>query len=212
MIKYSEGGSTQKNDAHLIEFLAATAIIDFSHKKNERRQNEHIETSNYELGIKDLKGDTAVHFSSFYGGLNEMLYHPLTQFALMANTFKEDYDYLKNTLAATKNLNDFYSSSFIKNLESFLKGYESWLREMDLNDRPLRLFNFNCGKKPFDIVQGIVNKSHWNPFKNKDYDAVRASLNKKVTAAKKIEKDPSSMFMETFYLATEELINNKLKN
>lgn len=210
--KYSEGGSTQENNAHLIEFLAATAIIDFSYKRNERGQNDPIETSNYELGIKNLEGDTAVHFSSFYDGLNEMLYYPLTQFALVANTFKEDYDYMKNTLAATKDLNGFYSSSFVKNLESFLKKYESWLGEMDHNDRPLRLFNFNCGKKPFDIVQGITSKSHWNPFRNKDYEAVRASLNKKVTAAKKIEKDPSSLFMETFYRATKELINNKLKN
>lgn len=141
-----------------------------------------------------------------------MLYYPLTQFSLMANTFKDDYDYLKNTLAATKDLNDFYSSIFIKNLKSFLTSYESWFGEMEHNDRPLRLFNFNCGKRPFDIVQGITSKSHWNPFKNKNYEAVRASLNKKVTVAKKIEKDSYSIFMETFYRATKELINSKLKN
>lgn len=67
-------------------------------------------------------------------------------------------------------------------------------------------------EKTIDIVQGITSKSHWNPFKNKNYEAVRASLNKKVTVAKKIEKDSYSIFMETFYRATKELINSKLKN
>lgn len=86
---YSEGGTTQKNNAHLIEFLAATAIIDFSRKNDERDQNDSIQTSSYELGIKDLEGDTSVHFSSFYDGLNEMLYYPLTQFSMMANTFSD---------------------------------------------------------------------------------------------------------------------------
>ena len=52
-----EGGSAQQNDAHLIEFLAATAIIDFSNK-------EHNGTVNKELGLRDLSG--SVTFDSFY--------------------------------------------------------------------------------------------------------------------------------------------------
>lgn len=125
---------------------------------------------------------------------------------------KDDYSYLKDTLAATKSINDFYSSSFIKSLKSFLIKYEDWLREMDSNDRPLRLFNFNCGKKPFDLVQGITSKSHWYSIK-KDYELVEASLNDNSKDANKIEKDSSpSMFMEMFYRATKELINKKLNN
>ena len=47
-----EGGTAQENDAHLIEFLAATAIVDFSNK-------QHPNTVNKELGLKDV-GNTVV--------------------------------------------------------------------------------------------------------------------------------------------------------
>ena len=56
-----EGGSTQRNDAHLIEFLAASAIVDFSNK-------EHSGTTHKELGIKETMGN--VSFNSFNDELN----------------------------------------------------------------------------------------------------------------------------------------------
>ena len=52
-----EGGSTQQNDAHLIEFLATPAIVDFSNK-------QHINTLNKELGLKDISN--SVTFNFFY--------------------------------------------------------------------------------------------------------------------------------------------------
>lgn len=212
--KYSEGGSTQRNDAHLMEFLAATAIIDFTNNNNKRGADDPIETTNYELGIKDLEGDS-VHFSSFYDGLDKMLYYPLTQFTLMTNTFKEDYSYLKNTLAATKSMDDFYSSPFIKSLKSFMSRYDEWLKEMDGNVRALQLFNFNCGKLPFNLINGPEGpKDHWyNILGKKNYELVEATLNGKSGDAKKIEKDSNpSMFLEMFYRATKELIDKKLKH
>lgn len=209
---YCEGGSRQKNDAHLMEFLAATAIIDFTLKQDKRSANDPVETVNHELGIRDLNGDSSVHFSSFYNGLEDMLYYPLTQFMMMSNTFKDDMDYLQNTLAATKPIDDFYSSEFIKQLKPFMSKYIAWLQEMDDNIRPLQLFNFNCGKKPFNLINGPEGpKRHWYEFMNTDYEIVEKTLNKKSEEAKKIEKDSSpSMFLEMFYLATKDLIKKKL--
>ena len=142
-----------------------------------------------------------------------MLYYPLTQFSMMTNTFKEDYSYLTETLAATKSLSDFYSSSFIKNLKSFMAKYEDWLKEMDGNVRALQLFNFNCGKKPFNLINGEVgSKSHWYSLK-KDYEVVEASLNSNSGKAKEVEKDSNpSMFLEMFSRATKELIKKKLNH
>ena len=60
-----EGGSAQQNDAHLVEFLAATAIVDFSNK-------QHASTSNKELGLKDITG--SVTFDSFYDKQKRVLY------------------------------------------------------------------------------------------------------------------------------------------
>lgn len=210
---YSEGGSKQKNDAHLMEFLAATAVVDFTLRQDKRSPEDPVQTNNYELGIRDLEEGSGVHFSSFYDGLDNMLYYPLTQFSMMSNTFEEDFSYLKNTLAATKSIDGFYSSTFIKNLRSFMSRYEEWLKEMDGNIRSLQLFNFNCGKKPFNLINGEAGaKSHWYNIK-KDYEVVEASLNSNSSKAKEIEKSSNpSMFMEMFYRATKELIKKKLNH
>ena len=65
-----EGGTAQENDAHLIEFLAATAIVDFSNK-------QHPNTVNKELGLKDI--EDVVSFNSFYDTQKHLLFAPLTQ-------------------------------------------------------------------------------------------------------------------------------------
>lgn len=91
--------------------------------------------------------------------------------------------------------------------------YEDWLKEMDGNVRALQLFNFNCGKKPFNLINGEVgSKSHWYSLK-KDYEVVEASLNSNSGKAKEVEKDSNpSMFLEMFSRATKELIKKKLNH
>jgi hypothetical protein len=96
-------------DAHLIEFLAATAIVDFS-------KNSYPTTVNKELGIKE-EGD-AVSFTSFYEGITEMLRCPLTQFVLMSNCFKHSWNTISTSeLAANGKVSgfneDLYRSQFV---------------------------------------------------------------------------------------------------
>ena len=78
-----EGGSMQQNAAHLVEFLAATAIVDFCNKA-------HQETTNKELGIKDTEG--SVTFDSFYDEQRKLLFEPLTGFLMMGNCLTEKFD------------------------------------------------------------------------------------------------------------------------
>ena len=83
---------------------------------------------------------------------------------------------------------------------------------MSNNSRSLPLYNMNCGKKPFDVVNGVQAKNSIISFK-KDYEFFEAKLNKASIDAKKIEKDSdSSYFMEFFYRATEKIINEKLNS
>lgn len=74
--KNNEGGSAQQNDAHLIEFLAATAIVDFGSRL-------HQNTSNKEIGLKDIAG--SVTFNSFYDNQKIQLFAPMTEFMMMSN-------------------------------------------------------------------------------------------------------------------------------
>ena len=192
-----EGGTAQQNDAHLIEFLAATAIVDFSNKN-------HPVTVNKELGIKDVLG--AVSFSSFHNGLNDMVRHPLTQFALMTNCFANQFDFISSKKLNANNRfgTDFYQSPFVNSLRDFLNKYSEWLEEMKKNKRSLDLFNLQCGNKPFEIINGVKSKRIASLHSN--YDLFFIRLN---SAVKKCSGDNPNALLEMYYLATDKLAKEK---
>lgn len=201
--KNHEGGSMQRNDAHLIEFLAATAIVDFS--------NSIFDSpTNFELGIKDVEG--SVSFDAFYCKMHGMLYQPMTQFTMMTNALLDEFDRLSSSqLNANKsNFNDFYSSTFFGNLRDFLKSYREWLEEMKHNHRSLNLFNSACGSKPFELVVGVKPKKimSLSVAGKSDYDLVMVRLNGAIKDCR--NKETNNKFLEMYYRATQRLVNEKL--
>lgn len=196
-----EGGSTQQNDAHLIEFLGATAIVDFSN-------SSYMGTSNMELGIKE--GSDTVSFNSFYRKMRDMVYNPMVQFTMMANalTYKVD-TYKSNTFNANKgNFEDLYNGMFFNNLTDFFRNYHEWLKEMSENKRSLYLFNLSCGDKPFDLVEGVKPKRILSKFS--DYNLITDRLNSAIRSCKSNGKE--NKFLEMFYLGTQKLVKEKLSN
>ena len=196
-----EGGSAQQNAAHLIEFLGATSIIDFSNSKFDT-------PANMELGIKE--DSTTISFSSFYRKMYEMLYFPLVQFTMMSNalTYKLDY-YCSNSFNANKgNFDNLYSGDFFNSLSSFLLKYQEWLKEMKENKRSLDLFNLTCKDKPFDLVTNIKPKRIFSKFS--DYNLVTDRLNSAIKNCK--SKGIENKFLEMFFIGTEKLVSEKLKN
>lgn len=193
-----EGGSAQQNDAHLIEFLAATAIVDFSNK-------EHEGTVNKELGLRDLTG--SVTFDSFYDEQRKELLAPLSEFLLMANclTYKYDYYSSKSFNANNDNFSGLYGSTFMSNLRSILNSYIEWLREMENNKRSLDLFNLDSIDKPFEIITGIPPKRIISI--KSDYDLVTDRLNSSIKKCRSTED--YNKFLEMFYLGTSRLITEK---
>lgn len=193
-----EGGSAQQNDAHLIEFLAATAIVDFSNKT-------HVNTSNKELGLQNLTG--SVSFDSFYDEQRRQLFAPLTEYMLMTNCLNYKYDYYssKSFAANNENFNGLYGTSFMSNLRLMTSSYLEWLREMECNKRSLDLFNLDRQDKPFDVVTGITPKRIVSL--KSDYDLVTDRLN---SAIKKCQsQEDCNRFLEMFYLGTSKLISEK---
>ena len=194
-----DGGLLQQNDAHLMEFLAATAIVDFS--------NRGIEgTSNVELGIKDIS-DT-ITFSSFYDEQYKLLFPPFTKFMMMTNCLNEKFDYYSSKAfnANYDNFKDLYTSQFMSNLRNFTNLFVGWLDEMKKNKRSLDLFNLNSNGKPFEIVTGRQPKKIRSLKSN--YDLVTARLN---SAIKKCQsKGDEDKFLEMFFNATSRLFEEKL--
>ena len=196
-----EGGSAQQNDAHLIEFLAATAIVDFANNPNETGA-----TINKELGLKDLEG--TITFDSFYEHEKRMFFSPLTQFMFLCNSLIDQWKFFSSSSfnANNENFQDFYDTSFMNLLVDFCKKYKEWLIEMKRNKRSLDLFNTECGDKPFDVVTGV------KPAKivslKSDYSLVADRLNSKVRKCK--SKSKEDKFLEMFYLGTQQLFKEKI--
>lgn len=195
-----EGGSAQQNDAHLIEFLAATAIVDFSNK-------QHANTSNKELGLKDLIN--SVTFDSFYENQKRMLFAPLTEFMMMTNCLNHKFDYYssKDFNANNDNFNGLYGSSFMTELQHLTGLFIEWLDEMKRNKRSLNLFNLNTKDKPFEVVTGVKPKKIVSL--KSDYDLVTDRLNSSVKKCH--SKGDNDKFLEMFFLAMTKLFNEKFK-
>ena len=192
-----EGGTTQENDAHLIEFLAATAIVDFSNK-------QHPNTVNKELGLKDIES-----FNLFYDTQKHLLFAPLTQFILMANCLDNKFDYFSSTAfnANNGNFEELYDGTFMSELRNLLVKYREWLKEMKGNKRSLDLFNLNAGDKPFDVVTGVKPAKIMSMYSN--YDLIIDRLNSSVKKCK--SKEQKNKFLEMFYIGTRTLVKDKFK-
>lgn len=193
-----EGGASQQNAAHLIEFLAATSIVDFC-------SETHPGTINKELGLKDFSGN--VTFSSFYERQRNELFAPLTEFLMLANCLNYKYSYYssKEFNANNDNFNDIYNSSFMSELRDMTKEYIGWLKEMKDNKRSLELFNLAADDKPFDIIVG-VNAKKIRSLKS-DYALVTSRLN---SAIKQCHSNGDcNKFMEMYFLGLSRLVKEK---
>lgn len=199
-----EGGNLQKNNAHILELFAATAVAHFA------KQNQELGVSNsYELAIKDVKD--GVTFNDLYPQMLNMLYCPMTQFMLTTNFMLDEFELLKGKIN-TKRLNFsdwnlFINSQFVSNLRQFMTLYKGWLAEMSNNKVAANFFNLDVKDKPFSVVVGRDEKKQMF-FSKKNYEAFLDSLN---GCAKK-EGNEESSFLEMFYKATNKLIKDKISN
>ena len=197
-----EGGSAQKNDAHLVEFLAATAVSDFA----KAQFDEERSTVSKEFAIKGEEGD-GVTFGSFYERDKALLFPPLTRFMLMAECLEHKFDYFrgKSFNANNDHFGGLYTSPFMTDLRQMIRDYLQWLAEMKGNRRSLDLFKLNSFAEPFDIVSGVTPKKIFSLKSN--YDLIADRLNSAVKACKSGKEE--SRFLEMFYLATDKLVNEK---
>lgn len=129
--KYSEGRDTQKNDAHIVEFLAALSIIDFISKKP-----GDIAAAKYrEFGLDKKPGaDEKITFRNFDPDDFEDY---LSYMFEMGIAFKYYRDYVANDTIPTSrayyaglDLGSKLGKGMFKKLDEFVDDYSEWLDEM----------------------------------------------------------------------------------
>ena len=142
----SDGGQTQRNQAHLVELAGALSIIHFARLGSERPKSS-VGTM-YEFGLDKPVSD-AIGFKTLGDTTERELAVPLTALYLMhrfleeADIFTDKDPWLKEIQA---NPGD---GSFIADINRFLELYKEWLQELGGHS--------SHGFKPFEIGVQIDN-------------------------------------------------------
>lgn len=218
-----EGGTEQRNNAHIVELAAAMSVIDFASIQNddpmlvcEENSNGKIYAPNPEFKEFGIEKDVQeVLFENLTQSTRNYLCSPMTQFVLLAKYVKER---LRNSISlqwARDNKFDdaFLKSTFVNNLQKFVNSYLEWLEEMSDNDRAFKPFKLSVnGSDLYSIVDGIKPssiKSLW-AFNKSGYDLYDAALNEEHSSLSKNFTKPHK-FTELFYVVTKLLVDKKYK-
>ncbi|HEY5408525.1 MAG TPA: hypothetical protein VIJ92_15635 [Ginsengibacter sp.] len=160
----NEGGKDQENNAHLIEMIGATAIIDFVNKPVTSLKTKE-KTEYFDFGIKTE--DTTIDLRHFFDATRQKIALPLTLFTYAMKIYLEKIPAFKSE-AFYKELNlgdKLTSDNFYQSLTSFFEEhYKGWLKEMMDNERKFQPFNVEFDlnslirEKPIEVkkVMGVT--------------------------------------------------------
>ena len=210
--KNSEGGSTQKNDAHFIELASALAIVDFAALPPNQMINNNgatARTEYKEFGM--VTNSPVILFSDLEAATLTLIRQQMTQFVLFCKYLKEQI--LDSKIGGSQQQpwakeigldNSFLSSTFYQSdLTGFINAYLEWLKEMGTNKRAFKPFELAQGKNDlFNIVNGVKPKKSF--LSSDNYALFDSVLNKQKVVGGNRQK-----FVELFYRATEQLVKDK---
>ena len=148
--KYSEGGSDQKNCAHLVEMIAATSIFEFANKPAAYLSSESF--NEYFFDDNNHRGD--INLFNLGQTTQSNISLPLTKLFFLMRLHELKYYERKDPWFTEKNLtSDLFVNGEGKYLKSFLESYKEWLIEVGTNDRKFVPFNLETE----DFENMIVN-------------------------------------------------------
>ena len=142
---YDPGENGQRNRAHLIELIGATAPLKFLGIPLNQLQTpdgQPLPAQGWEFSLE--KDERDVNFLTLRAKTRQLLYQPMLRFHLLFLYLRTDF--AKHigqgyTEDAPKLHSEFLNSQFYRTLtDSFLRGYAEWLTEMHDNNRSVSLF------------------------------------------------------------------------
>lgn len=202
-----DGGSEQRNNAHIIELCSALAILKFAATPDNDLAGE---TLHYEYGLDTNNVNISqIIFSDLGRETKGAIQKPMTQLLLMykylINECETEYKHqpwaIDNELDSSFFTNDFY-----KDLLDLLDNYKEWLQEMVDNNRAFKPFNVERIKPLFDMIAGQEPAKVGSLASN--YALCDSTLNSNWS---KWDKSAAreQKFIELFYRATKKLVERK---
>lgn len=207
----SEGGTSQQNEAHLVELLSALAIIDFAKLPGlVSKDGRPLGPIYKEFGMKSVSKEIA--FADLDGLTNSNIKKPLISFTLFCKYLQEQiWDSKGQPWARDHKFDDNFLNSPFYNLE--LKGlrgaYLQWLNEMannvrafkplDLQEKKKDIFSLVTGEKPAKVLSLKSDYALFDDYLNKNQNKI------------KTDSSREQIFMELFYNAIDELVKSKFR-
>ncbi len=153
---YSEGGSSQKNCAHLVEMIAATSIFEFANKQPQFLTSDSF--NEYFFNDNNQRGD--VNLFNLGQSTQNLIAKPLTKLFFLLKLHEIQYYEKNDPWFTDKNLTaDLFLNGEGKYLKSFLELYREWLNEVGKNDRKFKPFNLDTS----DFENMVVNMPKFKP-------------------------------------------------
>ncbi len=169
---YSEGSQSQQNKAHVVEMIAATAIVDFMKRDFSFADNQALE-----FGIKDEKQNSSILYSDFYLDTQREILDKLSSFALGVKFYRDvvcgdrKKESRKTAYYSSQGFSlesklgrgvfsvfdDFIDTSF-DNGASDHWGFYPWLNEIIQHAHKLDLFKFNSSYELKEILSYQANQ------------------------------------------------------
>lgn len=202
-----DGGSEQRNNAHIIELCSALAILKFAATPDSELSGD---TLHYEYGLDTNNTDISqIIFSDLGRNSQVEIQKPMTQLLLMykylINECEKEYKH--QPWAIDNNLDSsFFTGDFYKDLMELLDSYREWLVEMADNNRAFKPFNIDRVKPLFDMVVGKAPAKMRKLSSN--YALCDSVLNSNWSRWNKAAAREQK-FIELFYRATKELVEHK---
>lgn len=179
---YSEGGSTQRNNAHFLEMAGALAIYNFCLSLPAAGQPTQV----MEFGIKSNTDTNGINFFDLDGNDEALIAPCLTKYKLFSDYLKYGLERAIMTCRWTRSKmslvpkgnkseldSDFFNDSEYKSLKEMNDEFDKWLSEMARN-KPS--FNPFYSVKENDIMQLRNGKTPKGNTSCKDLDCKNAEL------------------------------------
>ena len=217
----AEGEIDQKNDAHVVEVICASAIVDFLEIDASRLKSDKgraTEPLYKEFGL--LGDDRELNFKNFGRKSHRFICRPLANYALAVNYWKNNLESaLRRPANWARSKKAPIDLSFLDGhfydtlLRTFNGRFEEWLTELARNERAFAPFEFSTSQLQ-NFVKGYTQtkRNIWgkeipDKWDYSDYDATIDRIEKSMT-----ELSSEKKFIALFSKATTELIKKRVPN
>ena len=209
---YNEGEDRQKNGAHVVEFVAASAIIDFM-----LRNVTNLSNDAYEFSIADEKIGKSIQLPDFYDSTKSLFLNKLSAFVIAMKYYREvicgDRDKISNDTAYYKKerfgLSTKLGRGVYNKLDEFLSadyapahdwGFYPWMKELQTHTHKLNPYILDKNHDMREVLaHKVIKVTGINPIKD-------ATLSKEINESCRGLNDYSD---QAFFKILRDVMNKK---